>query len=92
MAPQSAEALKLTAEDLINLKVVDEVIPEPIGGAHCDPEQTALNVKVALEKHILRLCAKSPEQLLKDRFNKYRVMGEYSENRNETASDVSHPS
>lgn len=75
MAPQSAEALKLTARDLIELKVVDEVIPEPLGGAHRNPEEAAKNIRVALQKHLAILTKKTPTQLQADRFAKYRAMG-----------------
>ena len=75
MAPQSAEALKLTAPDLIELKVVDEVIPEPLGGAHRNPEEAAKNISVVLQKHLAILTKKTPTQLQADRFAKYRSMG-----------------
>ena len=75
MAPQSADALKLTARDLIKLKVVDEVIPEPLGGAHRNPEEAAKNIGVALQKHLAILTKKTPTQLQADRFAKYRAMG-----------------
>ena len=75
MAPQSAEALKLTARDLIELKVVDEVIPEPLGGAHRNPEEAAKNIGVALQKHLAILTKKTPTQLQADRFAKYLSMG-----------------
>ena len=75
MAPQSADALKLTARDLIELKVVDEVIPEPLGGAHRNPEEAAKNIRVVLQKHLAILTKKTPTQLQADRFAKYRAMG-----------------
>jgi len=80
MAPQSADALKLTARDLIELKVVDEVIPEPLGGAHRNPEEAAKNIGVALQKHLAILTKKTPTQLQADRFAKYRAMGVVIEN------------
>ncbi len=80
MAPQSADALKLTARDLIELKVVDEVIPEPLGGAHRNPEEAAKNIRVALQKHLAILTKKTPKQLQADRFAKYRAMGVVIEN------------
>jgi len=80
MAPQSAEALKLTARDLIELKIVDEVIPEPLGGAHRNPEEAAKNIRVALQKHLAILTKKTPKQLQAGRFAKYRAMGVVIEN------------
>jgi len=80
MAPQSAEALKLTARDLIEIKVVDEVIPEPLGGAHRNPEEAAKNIRVALQKHLAILTKKTPKQLQAGRFAKYRAMGVVIEN------------
>lgn len=80
MAPQSADALKLTARDLIELKVIDEVIPEPLGGAHRNPEEAAKNIGVALQKHLAILTKKTPTQLQADRFAKYRAMGVVIEN------------
>lgn len=77
MAPQSAEALKLTAPDLLALKVIDEIIPEPLGGAHRDPETAYKNVREAILRHLKRLLSKTPEQLLQERFEKYRRMGVY---------------
>ncbi|MCD6385967.1 acetyl-CoA carboxylase carboxyltransferase subunit alpha [Candidatus Sumerlaeota bacterium] len=75
MAPQSAEALKLTANDLLELKVIDEIIPEPLGGAHRDPEVAFQNVYKALSSHLQRLMQKSVDQLINERFKKYRQIG-----------------
>ncbi|MCX7765742.1 MAG: acetyl-CoA carboxylase carboxyl transferase subunit alpha, partial [Candidatus Sumerlaeia bacterium] len=75
MAPQSAEALKLTAPDLLALRVIDEIIPEPLGGAHRDPETAYKNVREAILRYLKQLLSKTPEQLLQERFEKYRRMG-----------------
>jgi acetyl-CoA carboxylase carboxyl transferase subunit alpha len=79
MAPRSAEALKLTAKDLMELGVIDDIIPEPLGGAHRNPSEAAANVKQAIEKHLPLLMRKSPDQLLDERFQKYRKMGVFIE-------------
>ncbi len=79
MAERAAEALKLTASDLIRLKVVDEVIPEPLGGAHRFPEQTFRNVEEAVARHLDQLAALSTEELIRQRFEKYRAMGVFTE-------------
>ena len=78
-APQAAEALKLGAADLERLGVVDEVIPEPLGGAHHDPAQAAQALKYALQKHLNDLLALSPAELRDSRYERYRHIGVYEE-------------
>jgi acetyl-CoA carboxylase carboxyl transferase subunit alpha len=55
--------------------IIDEVIPEPLGGAHRDPQKTALNIKDALQRNLKELKNYSPQDLLKERYNKFRKMG-----------------
>ncbi len=74
---KAAEALKITGKDLIKLKLADEIIPEPKGGAHTDPEAAANNLKAALLKNLKELSAKSSEEILQDRYDKFRAMGEF---------------
>ena len=76
-AEQAAEALRLTAPDLLELKVIDEVIPEPIGGAHRDPEETARRVKDTVLRHIRALIGLPAQELLDRRLEKYMRMGVY---------------
>lgn len=71
----AAEALKLTAPDLRQLEVVDEVIPEPAGGAHTDPQVTALRVGDRLEEILNELSQVDPEQLIRARRAKFRSLG-----------------
>lgn len=78
-APKAAEALKLNADVLEKLGVVDEVIPEPFGGAHTDPEQAAAALKYALQKHLNDLRSLSPSKLLDSRYERYRHLGVYQE-------------
>ena len=78
-APQAAEALKLNAANLKELAVVDEVIPEPFGGAHNDPAAAAASLKAALNRHLGELTQLDPEKLLDTRYERYRVLGEYRE-------------
>jgi acetyl-CoA carboxylase carboxyl transferase subunit alpha len=78
-APQAAEALKLNAANLKESGVVDEVIPEPLGGAHADPAAAIAALKEVLVRHLAELTAKSPEKLLDDRYKRYRVLGPYRE-------------
>ncbi len=78
-APEAAEALKVTSDDLIKLKVVDKVISEPEGGAHRDPTATAQLVKKEIVAALKELQTKPVEQLLQDRLAKYRSIGEFEE-------------
>jgi len=74
-APEAAEALKLTANSLLDLGVIDEIIAEPVGGAHRDYEGTMTAVKDALLKHLVRLKRIAPKRLVEARFEKYAAMG-----------------
>ena len=74
-APEAAEALKLTATDLKEFKLVDDVVPEPLGGAHQDQEQAIANLRTAVVKHIEELKKIPMEQLLKERYEKFRRVG-----------------
>jgi acetyl-CoA carboxylase carboxyl transferase subunit alpha len=74
-APEAAEALKLTARDLKDLELIDEVIPEPLGGAHQDHELTAQSLRSALLAHLDQLKEKPIESLLNERYEKFRRMG-----------------
>lgn len=78
-APEAANALKLTAKDLLELGVIDEIVPEPSGGAHRDPEKTAALLKEILLKHLKFLLKMSKEELLKERYEKFRKMGLFEE-------------
>lgn len=78
-APKAAEALKVSADHLEKLGVVDEVIPEPAGGAHNDPAQAASALKYALQKHLNDLRALDTEKLLETRYERYRHLGVYEE-------------
>lgn len=78
-APQAAEALKMTAEHLLEFGIVDEIVPEPLGGAHQDPQKMASTLKAIILKHIKELSALSPEDLLTQRYNKFRKIGAYAE-------------
>jgi acetyl-CoA carboxylase carboxyl transferase subunit alpha len=78
-AEQAAEALKLTAPDLLELKVIDEMIPEPLGGAHRDPEEAAKRVKDAVLRHVRGLIGLPAQELLDRRLEKYLKMGVYLE-------------
>ncbi len=78
-APKAAEALKLNAANLLQLGVVDEVIPEPLGGAHNDPTAAADALRTAVARHFGELLAKDTAQLLSDRYDRYRALGQFRE-------------
>lgn len=75
---EAADALKLTAEPLKEFGVIDEIIEEPLGGAHKDPAAAAASVKTIVLKHLRRLKKYSGTKLVNRRFNKYAKMGEFS--------------
>jgi acetyl-CoA carboxylase carboxyl transferase subunit alpha len=74
-ASDAAVALKMTAQDLLELGVIDEVIPEPLGGTHRDPPSVAARVAKALDTHIRQLQEVPLDELLVQRERKYRQMG-----------------
>ncbi len=76
---RAAEALKLTAPDLLALGLVDEVIPEPPGGAHSDPERTIEALGEALRRHVEELAKIGSKKLIKPRAKKYMEMGRFTE-------------
>jgi acetyl-CoA carboxylase carboxyl transferase subunit alpha len=78
-APQAAEVLHLRARDIHDLKVADEVIEEPPGGAHRDPQQAAQRLGEALRRHLNELRQLAPEQLVEERYQKYRQAGVFVE-------------
>jgi acetyl-CoA carboxylase carboxyl transferase subunit alpha len=73
--PDAAAALKLTAKDLLDLSVIDEIIPEPLGGAHREPKAVCTLVGKALTNQLFDLADMTTEQLLARRDEKYRKMG-----------------
>ncbi len=79
MAPEAAKALKLTAEDLLQLGIVDEVIPEPEGGAHRDRRAAAAVLKKALLRRLDELRAVPADELLTGRYEKFRALGVFKE-------------
>lgn len=77
--PKAAAALKVSADHLETLGVIDEVIPEPLGGAHNDPAQAAGALKYALQKHLNDLRRLDLEKLVELRYERYRHLGVYEE-------------
>lgn len=72
---QAAEVLKLTAPDLLEAGIVDEIIPEAEGGAHRGPQETAANLKAALIRNLKDLSRLSTDEMLKKRYQRYRSIG-----------------
>ena len=76
---QAAEALKLTATDLLEQKIIDRIIPEPLGGAHKNPQQAAQNLKSALLEELALLVKIKPDKLIQNRIDKFGSMGPFTE-------------
>jgi acetyl-CoA carboxylase carboxyl transferase subunit alpha len=76
---RAANALKLTAQDLLRFKLVDEIIKEPMGGAHLDPDATGEALREALIRHVNELRKVRPEKLVRRRADKYGAMGAFTE-------------
>lgn len=77
-ADQAAEAMKITAQDLLEMEIIDEIIPEPRGGAHRNYEQQAASILESLWKHLQQLMEMSETELKEDRYQKYRKMGRFT--------------
>jgi len=73
----AAQAMKITATDLQDLKCIDAVVPEPDGGAHTNPDAAAALVDEALQRHLRELKAMSCDQLIESRYNKFRNMAQF---------------
>jgi acetyl-CoA carboxylase carboxyl transferase subunit alpha len=76
---RAADALKLTAPDLLRLGLIDEIIPEPLGAAHADPDGAATALGDALERHLAELETLPADQLVRRREEKYLAMGKFEE-------------
>ncbi len=74
-APQAAEVLKLTSQDLLKMGIIDEVVPEPFGGAHRDAQKSAQNIKEVILRNLKELDNLDPEKMLELRYKKFRSMG-----------------
>ena len=85
-AAEAAEALKLTAQDLLKLGVVDEVVREPEGGAHNDYDMAATNLGDALRQNLSKLVATPIDELLKERYKKFRALGNFAESKTSSGS------
>jgi acetyl-CoA carboxylase carboxyl transferase subunit alpha len=75
-APTTSEQLKITAEDALSLNVIEEIIPEPLGGAHRDIKGMSRVLGEAIEKHLVELENFSPEELVENRYQRFRKLGD----------------
>ncbi|HVY12783.1 MAG TPA: acetyl-CoA carboxylase carboxyl transferase subunit alpha, partial [Alphaproteobacteria bacterium] len=75
-AAEAAEALRLTAQDLLTLGVIDEIIPEPAGGAHRARQEVLAQMSATIERHLSELSGLDPQKLIKNRQEKYLAMGQ----------------
>ncbi len=78
-ASSIAGTMRIVSSDLKNLGVVEDIIPEPLGGAHRNPEECAQNIKEAIIRHLDELIALSPEEIVEDRYKRFRQMGVFYE-------------
>ena len=76
-APEAATSLHLTAKDLLNFGIADEIIPEPLGGAQKNPKKTADMLKNCMSKYLEEIKNIQVDKLIEDRYNKYRNIGKY---------------
>lgn len=77
-AAEMAAAMKITAEDLLGLEAIDEIVPEPRGGAHRNLELQSATLKTAIWKHLQPLLAMNAEQLIQDRYERFRKIGKFA--------------
>lgn len=87
-APDAAKALKLTSRDLIALNIIDQIIPEPLGGAHRDPHTAAHNLEQYISKTLKELKRLKLDTLLERRYDKYRTMGVHIEKAQKTRASA----
>ena len=74
-APEAAAALRLTAKDLLDMKLIDEVLKEPLGGAHQNPQAMAESLKLSIQKNLKEIESEDPRRLVETRYEKFRCMG-----------------
>src|SRR6266705_4924853 len=77
LGAQAADAMRISAKELKALDLVDELVPEPLGGAHRDHQLTAVNLKAALLKHLAKLKQHPVDELLEQRYQKFRAIGKF---------------
>jgi len=78
-APEAAESMRITAPDLLRLGVIDAIVPEPAGGAHRDWDRAAAHLREALREHLRPLASMPPDDLVAERYEKFRRIGAFEE-------------
>ena len=78
-APEAAESMRITAPELLRLRVIDAIVPEPVGGAHRDWGGAAGQLREALREHLRPLASMSPDDLVAERYEKFRRIGAFEE-------------
>ena len=78
-AAEAAEVMKTTAPDLVRLGVIDGIVPEPVGGAHRDWDGAGALLKAALRQELAALAQTPPDELIGDRYEKFRRIGAFEE-------------
>ena len=76
-ADEAAEAMKITAKDLLEMEIIEEIVLEPQGGAHRNQVEQSESIKGAIARHLEELLKMSPEELIEDRYHKFRKIGHY---------------
>ncbi|HNV71058.1 MAG TPA: acetyl-CoA carboxylase carboxyl transferase subunit alpha, partial [Candidatus Ozemobacteraceae bacterium] len=76
---EAAVAMKMRANDLLEFGVIDDIIPEPTGGAHRDYDTIAANLKETINRHLPELLALSSDELIERRYRKYRSLGKFKD-------------
>ncbi|MBO0792088.1 MAG: acetyl-CoA carboxylase carboxyltransferase subunit alpha [Ktedonobacteraceae bacterium] len=89
-APQAAEAMQISAKGLQPMGIIDEIVPEPLGGAHRNHNQAAENLKVALQKNLEEIKAIPIDQLVECRYQKFRKIGKFARAEDSVISQTSH--
>jgi acetyl-CoA carboxylase carboxyl transferase subunit alpha len=88
-APDAARAMRITAQDLLTLEIVDAIIPEPEGGAHMNANAITADLGAALREHLDDLVKFSVDELLANRYAKYRAIGSFQEGQHKLFTHVS---
>lgn len=83
-APDAARAMRITAQDLLALEIIDEIVPEPAGGAHTDAATVVATLGDSIRRHLTELLALDIETLLERRYARYRAIGRYEEDSRRT--------
>lgn len=83
-APDAARAMRITAQDLLALEIIDEIVPEPAGGAHTDAATVVAALGDSIRRHLTELLALDIETLLERRYARYRAIGRYEEDSRQT--------